>query len=178
MRNSLIGLVLLVALLVMFVFTPLTTTTAGAGSLLAIGAVAFMVHTATSMNVTKDLVHSIKASETLYPVVVTADAAKDVGIDIIDFDSAMFVVNVGAIAAAGLVMPVAQECDTLAGSYTDVAAADLDGAFVNCVANTLQKVGYKGTKRFLAIRADYISGISVAMGGLIVAGDPHVRATV
>jgi hypothetical protein len=126
-----------------------------------------------SMNVTRNISQLLLVSPTLYPVVVTADKAKDVGVDIIDFDSAMFVANIGAIAGAGIVLPVAQECDTLGGTYTDVAAADLEGAFVNAVANTVQKVGYKGNKRFLAIRADYVSGTSVLLGGVIEAGHPH-----
>ena len=131
---------------------------------------------AATMNVTRNLSQSVLVSPTLHPVVVTADKAKDVGVDIIDFDSAMFVANIGAVVGAGVVLPVAQEGDTLGGIYTDVAAADLEGAFVNAVQNTTQKVGYKGTKRFLAIRADYVSGTSVLLGGVIEAGHPHTAA--
>ncbi len=168
MRNILTYLML--ALILALAFSPTT-----AALCLIVLATAHGLLAASVMCVTRELGGRISCVETLYPVVVTADKAKDVGVDIIAFESAVFLVNVGAIAAAGLVMPVAQECDTLAGSYTDVAAADLDGAFVNCVANTPQKIGYKGTKRFLAIRADYVSGTSVLLGGTIISGDAHVR---
>ncbi len=171
MRGKLnIFAILVIAMLLLFLPTPINY-------LVSVSACAawFMLHVSMSMNVTRELVGNILYSPTFYPVVVTADAAKDVGVDIINYDSAAFLVQAGAIVAAGLVLPVAQECDTLAGVYTDVAAADLDGAFVNATANGVQKVGYKGTKRFLAIRMDYVSGTSVALAGSIVAGDPHVR---
>lgn len=128
--------------------------------------------------VTRNLSQSIGPSPTFHPKVITADAAKDVGVDVRDYEAAMFQVQSGAIVTAGLVLPVAQECDTLGGTYTDVAAADLEGAFVNMVADAVQKVGYKGAKRFIAVRMDYISGTSIIAGAVVVRGSPHLRPVV
>lgn len=131
---------------------------------------------ALSMNVTRgDVVANTGFSPSFYPVAVTADAAKDVGVDIRGAESVAFLQVSGAIVAAGLVKLVPQECDTLAGVYTDVAAADLDGAFTNAAANTVQKVGYKGTKDFVALRADWTSGTSTVIGGIVVKGNVNIR---
>lgn len=130
---------------------------------------------AATMNVGRDMASTVGVYPTNYPSTITANKAKDVGVALIDLDAAMFVVNVGAITGAGLVLPVAQECATLGGTYTDVAAGDLSGAFVNCVANTVQKVGYRGVQPFVAIRFAYISGTNVVAGGMIEGRYGHVR---
>jgi hypothetical protein len=114
----------------------------------------------------------VLVSPSLHPQTITADV-NGTGVDVgRDYDSAMFVAQAGAISGAGLVIPVAQESDD-DSVYTDVAAGDLDGAFVNLVTNTIQKVGYKGAKRFLRIKADYLSGTNVLMAGFIEAGHAH-----
>lgn len=134
-----------------------------------------MLHASMTMNVTRDLVNNIGVGVSFYPQVVTADAAASVGIDTRGFESVAFVQVAGAIVAAGLAKLVPVECDTLGGSYTDVAAGDLDGAFTNAAANTTQKVGYRGNKDFVGLRADYLSGTSVILGGLVIEGDPAIR---
>lgn len=123
----------------------------------------------------RDLVHSLSSLLSFYPAVVTADAAKSVGVSIADFDSVAFLQQSGAIVAAGLVKLVPQECDTLAGVYTDVAADDLDGAFTDAAANEVQKVGYRGKKAFVALRADWTSGTSTLIGGLVVRSNAHLQ---
>ncbi len=143
--------------------------------LLCILVMAFMMYAATSMNmVSRNLSQSVKFAITLYPVAITADKVPDAGVDTRDYDSAAFLVMTGAIAAAGLVLPVAVESEDNA-TWTDVVAADLQGAFVNAAANTDYKVGYKGKMRYIAIRADYISGTSIVMGAAVVEGDAHYK---
>jgi len=124
---------------------------------------------------TKDLKSNIGADVSFYPQVVTVDTAKSVGVDIRGFESVCFVQVAGAIAAAGLVKLVPQESTTLGGAYTDIAAADLDGAFTDAAADSVQRIGYKGNADFVALRADYTSGTSVLIGGLVVKGDAKVR---
>jgi hypothetical protein len=121
----------------------------------------------------RDLKSNMDGALSFYPVAVTADTAKDVGVDLAGYDSAAFMCISGAIVAAGLVKAVAQECDTLSGSYTDVAAGDLDGTFTNMAATSVQRVGYKGSKQFLAIRMDYTSGTSTVVAGIILRGNPE-----
>lgn len=165
----------LIALVVIMVLVGRIEQLPGATAVLCIGMAWGVLTAATSMNVTHDLVSNVGFGVSFYPQSVTADAAKSVGIDVRGYESVAFLQVAGAIAGAGLVKLVPQECDTLGGTYTDVAAADLDGAFVDAVANTTQKVGYKGNKDFVALRADYTSGTSVIIGGVVVLSDARIR---
>ncbi len=162
-------------LLVLGLFTQAIPAPVAFGLLLCLGMAWGLLNAAMTMNVTRgDVYAKTGVYPSLYPVVVTADKAKDVGVDVRGFESVMFVGEAGAIAAAGLVKLVAQECATIDGVYTDVAAADLEGAFTDFAANTCQKVGYKGVMDFVALRADYTSGTSVLVGGQIVCANPRI----
>lgn len=122
----------------------------------------------------RGLIHTVKTVLSLVPQVVTADV-NGVGVDTKGYDSVAAVVTSGAIVASGLVLPTLQESDDDA-AYTDVAAADLQGtAFVNAAASTQYQVGYAGTKRYVRVRADYVSGTSVAMCGQILLSKAHVE---
>ncbi len=117
----------------------------------------------------KPLVDVVQAQA---PQTVTADVV-ETGVDLKGYDSAMMIVNIGAIAAAGLVIPVARESDDNV-TFTDVAAGDLQGAFVNGVASSIQRVGYIGSKRYLGVKLHYISGTSVLMSATVARGKPAV----
>lgn len=126
------------------------------------------------MTCIRSLANLLKFSVTVPPQVVTADVAVTTWIDTRDFDSAALVAISGAIVSSGLVLPVAREADDSSGTgAADVAAADLEGAFANLAASETQKVTYRGSKRFIGIRFDHVSGTSVACAGLVVNGHPH-----
>lgn len=84
-------------------------------------------------------------------------------LDTAGFGSAAIAVLIGAItgvAAGHDVIPVLQESDTTADAdFTDVAAANIEGAFTkvdNATKDqTVQVVGYKGSKRYVRVKLDF-----------------------
>ncbi len=123
----------------------------------------------------RDLKSNVDVSQpSLNGAVITGDTAADAMVDLKGYDSAFFVGFGGAIVAAGLVKLVPIEGDTsVVGAATDVAAGDLDGAFTNFTAQNIQRVGYKGSKQYVGLRADYTSGTSVYCMGAVVRGNPE-----
>lgn len=113
------------------------------------------------------------------PVAVTATTALTTnGVDLRGFDSAIALVNTGAIAGAGDFSVKLQESDTNASDFTDVAAADLDSditTIATMAANSVYRIGYKGSKRYINVIYVKNSGTSIVVGCTIVKGDPHQR---
>lgn len=113
------------------------------------------------------------------PAVLTASSAALTtnGVDLVGFDSAMVIVNVGAIVGAGIFNVKLQESDTnLAASWTDVAASDMDidiATSAPLVTGTVYRLGYLGTKRYINVVFTYVSGTSVSLSATIVKGLPH-----
>lgn len=120
----------------------------------------------------RDLVSNIGVVSAVAPAVITATNTS-AAIDLQGFNSAAVVINTGAIAASGNFTPKLTECDTSGGTYTDVAAVDLIGAFpaVLAAASTY-KVGYRGHRRFLKTVLTLNSGTSIAASVVIDKGDP------
>lgn len=115
----------------------------------------------------RDTYHSHKAVLALAPA-VQADSVDGAAIDIQGFDSALIVVNTGAVAGSGNFGAKLQESDTTTGGdFTDVAAADQLGTFpATLVASTAYRVGYIGSKRkrFIRVVLTKASGTSIAAG--------------
>jgi hypothetical protein len=128
----------------------------------------------------RDLAHNLKPTKCLSPVAITADVASaTTPVDTQGYDSAMAEVSSGAIVAAGLVVPYLQESDTTTdGDFTDVDAADMPvNEFaaligVGMAAGAVYKASYTGSKRYLRVRFDYVSGTSIVAGANIVLGRP------
>lgn len=97
--------------------------------------------------------------------------APDAGVDLRGYDSAMFVVAAGAIVSSGLFYPKAVESDDNS-TWTDVAAADLEGSFLTTgmATNDVYRVGYKGSKRYVGIVPVKISGTSTVMTAVVLRG--------
>jgi hypothetical protein len=105
-------------------------------------------------------------------------------LDTLGFESAVVLVDIGTITGVGAtasLLPTLQECDTTTGgSFGDVAAADMEGAFTLVDATTedqcVQRVGYKGSKRYLRVKLDYtgtdITASLVSVTGVL--GNPRV----
>lgn len=139
--------------------------------------------------VTRDIVSNIAVSPAMNPATLTADA-DGLGIDLREYGSAMFAVNVG------------ESGDTLSGSvkieleveesdddstYTDVADSDLDtavdgtndGTFAVIDADAeddaVYTVGYKGTSRYVRIVVN-LTGThtnGTPIGAVAILGHPH-----
>jgi hypothetical protein len=98
-------------------------------------------------------------------------------IDLQGFDSAMIQLLVGTLTD-GTFAPKLQECDTSGGTYADVAADEVVGAFANLASSTDQKVSYVGSKRYLKLVVTVTGSPSTgcALAAVLVKGHPHKAA--
>lgn len=94
----------------------------------------------------RDLKSDIDVAQTLGPAARTA-SANGAGVDLRGYDSAAVVFHPGTITD-GTHTPKLQESDDNA-TFTDVAAGDQSGTLAALASNTIQRVGYKGTKRYI-----------------------------
>ena len=123
----------------------------------------------------RDLIHNVKAAESLRPAARTA-TVNGQGVDLAGFDSAMFVVAAGAWTDGSHAI-TAQESDDNS-SYSAVAAADLIGSQPTISAagggNQVYQWGYRGTKRFVRL-VSTVSGTTTGAvyGGVVIAGHPR-----
>jgi hypothetical protein len=111
----------------------------------------------------KDIKNNIKVVPSFYSLLKTSAAAGDVGVDLAGYEGAVVCVTAGVIATG--TSPVytigVRECDTIGGSYTVVAAADLIGSaivFLPADASTVKTIGYIGSKQFIRIDLETVGG--------------------
>lgn len=122
----------------------------------------------------RDLYHNLGAAQALAPAVQAA-AINGAAISLAGFNSALIVLNTGAIVGAGDFGAKLQESDEAGAGYTDVAAADQLGAFpATLAAGAAYRVGYIGSKRkrFIRIVLTKAGGTSIAAGAVAVLGHP------
>jgi len=123
----------------------------------------------------RDLVHNLGVALALSPAVQAA-TIKGTAIDLLGFESVMFVINTGAIASAGNFTVTVEESDTTTDG--DFAAAPAAAVIGSSLADPLTadgsfKVGYIGSKRYARIVATKNSGTSIAAGAVAIKGHPH-----
>jgi hypothetical protein len=124
----------------------------------------------------KDTFHDNKAVQAIAPAVLAANT-NGVSIDLKGFDSALFVINTGAIDTAGDFSVKLQESDTGTSGWTDVEAADLLGSVpATLAANAAYRIGYIGSKRKRYVRAvaTKAGGTSIAAGVVAILGHPNI----
>lgn len=121
----------------------------------------------------RELYNDIGLVSATIPAVLSATTTS-AAIDLAGFDSATVLINTGAIASAGDFTAKLQESDTTtSGDFTDVAAGNLVGSFpASLAADSLYKVGYSGTKRYVRTVATKNSGTSIIAGIFIAKGHP------
>lgn len=124
----------------------------------------------------RDLANNVAAVQAVAPAVLAATNTS-AAIDLQGFESAAVIINTGAIVSAGDFTAKLQESDTTTGGdFTDVVAANLVGSFpASLVADSIVKVGYVGSKRYLRTVITKNSGTSIAAGAVILKGDAHSR---
>jgi hypothetical protein len=122
----------------------------------------------------RDIVSNIGAVQVVAPAVFTGNNTS-AAIDLSGFGSAALVVNTGAIAGDGSFSIVLQESDeTTGGSFTPVAADDMIGEFPSPLsADSTVKVGYIGNRRYVRAVLTRASGTSLALGAVLVKGNPR-----
>lgn len=123
----------------------------------------------------RDLKSNIGVVAALAPAVLSATAT-GAAVDLAGFGSAVAVVNTGAIVSAGDFTAKLQESDTTtSGDFTDVAAGDLLGTFpASLAADSVVRVGYIGTKRYIRLVVTKNGGTSIAAGAVVVKGHPAI----
>ena len=116
----------------------------------------------------------LSPAQSIAPAVLSDTATGSV-VDLLGFEAATAVVSTGAIVSAGDFTAKLQHGDLANGSdQADVAAADLVGAFGTILAAaSVERVGYRGGKRYLRVVATKNGGTSIAASALIVRGEPH-----
>lgn len=121
----------------------------------------------------RELYNDIGLTQALIPAVQSATATS-AAIDLAGFESATVLINTGAIVSAGDFTVKLQESDTTtSGDFTDVAAGNLVGTFpASLAADSLYKVGYSGTKRYVRTVATKNSGTSIIAGIFVAKGHP------
>ncbi len=124
----------------------------------------------------KDTFHDNKAVQAIAPAVLAANT-NGASIDLKGFDSALFVINTGAIDAAGDFTVKLQESDTGTSGWTDVDAVDVLGSVpATLAANAAYRIGYIGSKRKRYVRAvaTKAGGTSIAAGVVAILGHPNI----
>lgn len=118
----------------------------------------------------RDLVNNIGAVTAIAPAVLAA-TTNGAGVDLLPCNSAAVVISTGAIAGSAVMVPKLQESDD-GTTFTDVAAADLQGTFPAALAaSSTVKVGYKGFKRYIRPVLTLSSGTSIAASAVVIRGD-------
>jgi hypothetical protein len=120
----------------------------------------------------RDLNNDVSVASTQLPNVVTATTTST-GVDLAGFTKAMFVAHIGTITDGTFAFDPEESDDN--STFTNIAAGDLSGAFVNATSSAddrVQEVGYLGSKRY--IRCNLTVTGSPSTGGAI--GVSVVRA--
>ena len=113
----------------------------------------------------RDLYHNIAVVQLMAPVDITTNDTYSSIVDLQDFEQCDIIVNLGVCTGATgntYVTPVLQESDSLLeAGFSAVDSDDCLGGFskVDDVAedNTIQRVGYVGSKRYLRVLMDVTS---------------------
>lgn len=122
----------------------------------------------------RDLVNNIGIVTVIAPAVLAATNTP-AGIDLNGFGSAALVITTGAIVGSAVMVAKMQESDDNA-TFTDVAAADLQGAFpASLAAASTLKIGYRGNKRYIRPVLTLSSGTSIAASAIVIRGNAAKR---
>lgn len=126
-----------------------------------------------------NLYDSVAAAVSLSPAARTA-SANGTGVDLVGWQTAVCVFSVGAWTDGSHTPKLQESADNT--TFTDVAAADLEGAFTAITGagqqNAIQVVGYKGSARYVRV-ATTVTGTTTGavVGCAIVKSRPrHVGA--
>jgi len=121
----------------------------------------------------RDLKNNIDEVNSIAPAAHNA-SVNGAGVDLKGFEGAVVSFVVGAITDGAHSPSVEESDDNI--TFTAVAAADLEGALVALVANTNQRVGYKGGKQYLRA-VSTVAGATT--GGVyaatVIRGIAHMR---
>ena len=118
----------------------------------------------------RDLKNNVDAVKSIDPATHNSNQT-GTGADLQGYEAAMAIVYSGALTD-GTHTPKLQESDD-DSSYTDVAAADVVGTLANISANAVQRVGYKGGKRYVRVFVTSDGTTGAIYGAMMIRGVPH-----
>lgn len=114
----------------------------------------------------REIVNGLSAAQSLAPAARTSDADGS-GVDLRGFDSAMALIDLGAWTDGTHTFEVQESDDN--STFTAVADADLIGSEPVVDAadedNTVHRIGYVGSKRYLRVSVGVASATSGAVYG-------------
>lgn len=122
----------------------------------------------------KDIKNNVGIAKTINPATYNSDQT-GASADLSGYDAAMAVMHCGAVTD-GTHTPKLQESDDNS-TFTDVAAADLDGSFAAMTANSIQRVGYAGAKRYIRVYVTSSGTTGAVYGAVISLGKPAQAPT-
>ena len=128
----------------------------------------------------RDLKSNILVAPSIAPAAARTATVNGSGVDTRDYDSVVAQVHCGAYTN-GTFEPKLEESDAQGSGYTEVASTDMIGAFENIDgvghANTVQRVGYIGSKRYVRVSIEENSspapGTGACLEASIILGHPH-----
>lgn len=118
----------------------------------------------------KDIKSNVDANASIDPATHNSDQT-GTGVDLQGYEASMTVVQSGALTD-GAHTPKLQESED-DSVYTDVASTDLEGSFANLLADAIQRVGYKGAKRYVRVFVTSSGSTGAIYGVLILRGVAH-----
>lgn len=121
----------------------------------------------------RELYNSVGVVQSLAPAVISATATQT-EIDLAGFESALVLINAGAIVSAGDFTVSLEHSDTTTNEdFAACTSGHLVGSFpASLAAASAYKVGYKGGKRYIRTVITKNSGTSVAAGIQVLKGHP------
>jgi len=123
----------------------------------------------------RDIRNNLDGVNSIVPNSYTA-STNGSGIDLQGYDGAMILFQAGTVDTGSgneTYSPSVEESDDNS-TFSAVSASDLEGSLANMTANSVQRVGYKGARRYL--RAVLTLGgttPSIDAAVLVVRGLPH-----
>ena len=123
----------------------------------------------------QDIRNTLDYVQSLPPAARTA-TANGTGVDTVNYGSVCAVFEMGALTD-GTHTPSLQESDDNT-NFTTVPAGSLIGSLSNMVANSVQKVGYVGTKRYLRPVLTIAGATTGAVSSAILVGGDCRKAPV
>ena len=121
----------------------------------------------------KDLYHDIKVSQCIAAATLSATTT-GTAVDTQDYESVTFVINAGAGLSADNKMTVSLVEGYASDTLTDVAAADYLNASFDIIATGVYKIGYRGVKRYVAVKLTETGTVSAPMSAMAVLSSARI----
>lgn len=135
----------------------------------------------------KDLYSNLGLAHTIAPQFINSNTTiTGSEVDLQGYEGALIALHAGTIAgssSANIYTPEVQESDSSGTGFTAVADADLIGTEATAVHtggtdNTLKKIGYKGTKRYIRVVLTTTAFTTAGgyISGSVIKGAAHLAA--